>query len=167
MVERFEHQLAARAQPGRGAERAVPVQHRGDDAPIVDPEPGAARRAGRARPTTSARSGQCRAGGFAGRSIISSRLAPMMTGQACSGRRRITRVHIASSADAAILRRADAVVASSPRAYGHGMGTTMTIFDERERDFEARYKHDQELQFKVKARRNRLLGHVGGRADGA
>jgi hypothetical protein len=34
----------------------------------------------------------------------------------------------------------------------------MAAFDERERDFEARYKHDQELQFKVKARRNRLLG---------
>ena len=36
--------------------------------------------------------------------------------------------------------------------------TTMAAFDEREKDFEARYKHDQELQFKVKARRNRLLG---------
>jgi hypothetical protein len=35
---------------------------------------------------------------------------------------------------------------------------TMTTFDEREKDFEARYKHDQELQFKVKARRNKLLG---------
>jgi hypothetical protein len=34
----------------------------------------------------------------------------------------------------------------------------MTTFEERERDFEARFKHDQELQFKVKARRNRLLG---------
>ena len=34
----------------------------------------------------------------------------------------------------------------------------MAAFDEREKDFEARYKHDQELQFKVKARRNRLLG---------
>ena len=34
----------------------------------------------------------------------------------------------------------------------------MTAFDEREKEFEARYKHDQELQFKVKARRNRLLG---------
>ncbi|MBV9152304.1 MAG: DUF1476 domain-containing protein, partial [Alphaproteobacteria bacterium] len=34
----------------------------------------------------------------------------------------------------------------------------MTTFDEREKDFEARYKHDQELQFKVKARRNKLLG---------
>lgn len=27
----------------------------------------------------------------------------------------------------------------------------MAAFDERERDFEARFKHDQELQFKVKA----------------
>lgn len=34
----------------------------------------------------------------------------------------------------------------------------MAAFDEREREFEARFKHDQELQFKVKARRNRLLG---------
>lgn len=34
----------------------------------------------------------------------------------------------------------------------------MAVFDEREKEFEARFKHDQELQFKVKARRNRLLG---------
>ena len=34
----------------------------------------------------------------------------------------------------------------------------MTAFDEREREFETRFKHDQEVQFKVKARRNRLLG---------
>ena len=34
----------------------------------------------------------------------------------------------------------------------------MTTFDNREKDFEARFKHDQELQFKVTARRNRLLG---------
>ena len=34
----------------------------------------------------------------------------------------------------------------------------MDAFDEREKEFEARFKHDQELQFKVKARRNRLLG---------
>jgi len=34
----------------------------------------------------------------------------------------------------------------------------MTTFDEREKEFEARYKHDQELRFKVTARRNRLLG---------
>jgi hypothetical protein len=34
----------------------------------------------------------------------------------------------------------------------------MPTFDDREKEFEARFKHDQELQFKVKARRNRLLG---------
>jgi hypothetical protein len=34
----------------------------------------------------------------------------------------------------------------------------MTTFDEREKDFEARFKHDQEFRFKVTARRNRLLG---------
>lgn len=34
----------------------------------------------------------------------------------------------------------------------------MTTFDDREKAFEAKYKHDQELQFKVTARRNKLLG---------
>ena len=34
----------------------------------------------------------------------------------------------------------------------------MTTFDDREKGFEAKYKHDQELQFKVNARRNKLLG---------
>jgi hypothetical protein len=34
----------------------------------------------------------------------------------------------------------------------------MSAFDEREKDFEARFRHDQELRFKVTARRNRLLG---------
>lgn len=34
----------------------------------------------------------------------------------------------------------------------------MSSFDEREKGFEQKYKHDQELQFKVNARRNRLLG---------
>jgi hypothetical protein len=34
----------------------------------------------------------------------------------------------------------------------------MTTFDEREKAFEAKYKRDNELQFKVTARRNRLLG---------
>jgi len=35
---------------------------------------------------------------------------------------------------------------------------SMSGFDQREREFEARFKHDQELRFKVTARRNRLLG---------
>jgi hypothetical protein len=34
----------------------------------------------------------------------------------------------------------------------------MTTFDEREKGFESKYKRDQELQFKVVARRNKLLG---------
>jgi hypothetical protein len=34
----------------------------------------------------------------------------------------------------------------------------MTAFDTREKEFEARFKHDQELQFKITARRNRLAG---------
>ena len=34
----------------------------------------------------------------------------------------------------------------------------MTTFDEREKEFEAWFKHDQEFRFKTTARRNRLLG---------
>ncbi|MDB5698552.1 MAG: hypothetical protein JWN69_1356 [Alphaproteobacteria bacterium] len=34
----------------------------------------------------------------------------------------------------------------------------MTTFDDRERAFETMYARDQEMQFKVAARRNRLLG---------
>ena len=34
----------------------------------------------------------------------------------------------------------------------------MTTFDRREKGFESKYKHDQEIEFKAQARRNRLLG---------
>ena len=34
----------------------------------------------------------------------------------------------------------------------------MTTFDDREKAFEKKYEHDQELQFKVNSRRNKLLG---------
>ena len=34
----------------------------------------------------------------------------------------------------------------------------MNSFETREKEFEAKFKHDQELQFKITARRNRLLG---------
>ena len=34
----------------------------------------------------------------------------------------------------------------------------MNTFDDRQKGFEAKYKHDQETQFKVTARRNKLLG---------
>lgn len=34
----------------------------------------------------------------------------------------------------------------------------MTTFDEREQGFERKFAHDQEIEFKATARRNRLLG---------
>ncbi len=34
----------------------------------------------------------------------------------------------------------------------------MTTFNKREKAFEDKYKHDQDLQFKVEVRRNKLLG---------
>ena len=34
----------------------------------------------------------------------------------------------------------------------------MTTFNKREKAFEEKYKHDQDLQFKVEVRRNKLLG---------
>lgn len=35
----------------------------------------------------------------------------------------------------------------------------MSTFDERKKAFETKFAHDAELQFKVAARRNKLLGH--------
>jgi hypothetical protein len=34
----------------------------------------------------------------------------------------------------------------------------MPTFEDREKEFEARFRHDEELRFKVTARRNRLAG---------
>ena len=34
----------------------------------------------------------------------------------------------------------------------------MSAFDDRERDFEKRFQHDEELLFKANARRNKMLG---------
>ena len=34
----------------------------------------------------------------------------------------------------------------------------MTTFNDREKSFEKKFQHDQELQFKVNARKNKLLG---------
>jgi len=34
----------------------------------------------------------------------------------------------------------------------------MTTFDDRERAFEAKYAHDEDMAFRVTARRNRLVG---------
>jgi hypothetical protein len=45
-------------------------------------------------------------------------------------------------------------------------GNAMTTFDDRERAFETRYARDQEMQFRIVARRNRLLGHWAARLMG-
>lgn len=39
----------------------------------------------------------------------------------------------------------------------------MTQFDDRERSFEAKFARDEEMQFRIIARRNRLLGEWAGR----
>ena len=38
----------------------------------------------------------------------------------------------------------------------------MTTFDDRERGFETKFAHDQETEFKIMGRRNRLLGEWAG-----
>ncbi len=49
---------------------------------------------------------------------------------------------------------------AAPMTGGNRDGTrgTMSVFDKREKDAEAKYKHDQDLQFKTTNRRNKLLG---------
>jgi hypothetical protein len=42
----------------------------------------------------------------------------------------------------------------------------MASFDDREKQFEAKFGHDQELQFKVRVRRNRLFGEWVGEQIG-
>ena len=42
----------------------------------------------------------------------------------------------------------------------------MTQFDDRERAFEAKYARDEDMQFRITARRNRLLGHWAARQMG-
>jgi hypothetical protein len=39
----------------------------------------------------------------------------------------------------------------------------MSQFDDRQRAFEAKYARDEEMQFRITARRNRLLGHWAAR----
>lgn len=42
----------------------------------------------------------------------------------------------------------------------------MTTFDDRERAFESKYAHDEDLRFRVIARRNRLVGMWAARLMG-
>jgi hypothetical protein len=39
----------------------------------------------------------------------------------------------------------------------------MTTFDDREKAFENKFAHDEEMRFRIVARRNRLLGEWGAR----
>ena len=42
----------------------------------------------------------------------------------------------------------------------------MTQFNDRERAFETKFAHDEEMKFRITARRNRLLGEWAGRKMG-
>ena len=42
----------------------------------------------------------------------------------------------------------------------------MTQFDDRERAFETKFAHDEEMKFRITARRNRLLGEWAARQMG-
>jgi hypothetical protein len=42
----------------------------------------------------------------------------------------------------------------------------MTTFDDRERAFESKFAHDEEMKFRIVARRNRLLGEWAARQMG-
>jgi hypothetical protein len=42
----------------------------------------------------------------------------------------------------------------------------MTTFDDRERAFESKFAHDEEMKFRMVARRNRLLGEWAARQMG-
>ncbi len=50
-------------------------------------------------------------------------------------------------------RMAQAVVLQQPE-----VETAMTTFNEREKGFEKKFTHDQDLKFKAESRRNKLLG---------
>jgi len=59
----------------------------------------------------------------------------------------------------------DATVARSYLA-ANAQGKLMTQFDDRERGFESKFAHDEEMKFRITARRNRLLGEWAARQMG-
>lgn len=65
-------------------------------------------------------------------------------------------VHLASHATRR-LSSGVAPPATGPYLRGEDQGDGMTTFDERERAFETKFARDQEVQFKIHARRNRLV----------
>src|SRR5437588_6167612 len=126
----------------------MPIQDRGRNAPIVDPEPGAAGEEveagddlGAVRPVPTRRL----------RRAVDHLIAvgadddrPFVLGPAQDDKG----AHAASAA----LQRGTFRPPIGLRYYEargsrhrHGDRSSMTTFDEREKDFEARYKHDQEL----------------------
>ena len=46
------------------------------------------------------------------------------------------------------------------------IGDAMTQFDDRERAFETKFAHDEDMKFRITARRNRLLGEWAARQMG-
>jgi len=59
----------------------------------------------------------------------------------------------------------DATVARCYLA-ANAQGKLMTQFDDRERAFESKFAHDEEMKFRITARRNRLLGEWAARQMG-
>jgi hypothetical protein len=59
----------------------------------------------------------------------------------------------------------DATLARSYLA-ANAQGERMTQFDDRERAFESKFAHDEEMKFRITARRNRLLGEWAARKMG-
>lgn len=57
------------------------------------------------------------------------------------------------------LRRAARAPISRPDKPPTGATAPVTTFDDRERAYEAKFAHDEEMKFRVIARRNKLLGH--------
>ena len=154
MVEGFQNQFAARAAIRRRAERAVPVEHRGGDAPVVDPEP---RSAGEGvEPGNDFRPVRPMPAGRLPRPV--DHLVAI-----CADHHRPAMLRPAQDYQGA---HSPARIAAPPAQYRDATAYrcvawdegNMTIFADREKEFEARFKHHQEFRFKATARRNRLLG---------
>jgi hypothetical protein len=64
----------------------------------------------------------------------------------------------------ALARCVEQLLPLSPAA--KSQGEHMTQFDDRERAFETKFAHDEEMRFRITARRNRLLGEWAARQMG-
>jgi hypothetical protein len=74
---------------------------------------------------------------------------------------------LASPAVTSIVLDAKRPASYLPRHIHQGNGEgLMTQFDDRERAFETKFAHDEEMKFRITARRNRLLGEWAARRMG-